>query len=97
MIRRPGINGTLKSLEKDSIALKEGGIDTVMFCNENGSPYQLKTSSVTVVTISYGIGKLSSMIEVPFGVNLLWDPISTQSVAKATGASFVREIFTGVL
>ena len=31
----------------------------------------------------------------PFGVNVLWDPISTVALAAATGARFVREIFTG--
>jgi predicted TIM-barrel enzyme len=32
---------------------------------------------------------------VPFGVNVLWDPMATVAVAAATGAAFVREIFTG--
>ena len=31
----------------------------------------------------------------PFGVNVLWDAMSTVALAAATGASFVREIFTG--
>ena len=31
----------------------------------------------------------------PFGVNVLWDPMSSIAVAAATGAAFVREIFTG--
>jgi len=94
--KEAGINGILKSLEKDLIALQEGGIDAVMFGNENDRPYQLKASPATVATMSYVIGKLSSIIEIPFGVDVLWDPISTLAVAKATGASFVREIFTGV-
>ena len=32
----------------------------------------------------------------PFGVDLLWDPKSALAVARATGAAFVREVFTGV-
>ena len=32
---------------------------------------------------------------VPFGVNVLWDPMASVALAAATGASFVREIFTG--
>jgi hypothetical protein len=32
---------------------------------------------------------------VPFGVNVLWDPISSVALAAATGAAFVREILTG--
>ena len=46
--------------------------------------------------MSYVIGFLKEKIKVPFGVNVLWDPLSTIAVAAATGAQFVREIFTGV-
>ncbi len=31
----------------------------------------------------------------PFGVNVLWDPMSSIALAAATGASFIREILTG--
>ena len=46
-------------------------------------------------TMAYVIGRLRSEITVPFGVNVLWDPISSMALAAATGASFVREIMTG--
>jgi membrane complex biogenesis BtpA family protein len=45
--------------------------------------------------MAYAIGALRSEIKVPFGVNVLWDPMSTMALAAATGASFVREIMTG--
>jgi len=35
------------------------------------------------------IGALGQRLRVPFGVDLLWDPV-------ATGAAFAREVFTGV-
>jgi uncharacterized protein len=35
-------------------------------------------------------------MSVPFGVNLLWDPMATLAVARATGARFIREVLTGV-
>ena len=35
-------------------------------------------------------------LKVPFGVNYLWDPAASVAIGAATGASFVREIFTGV-
>jgi membrane complex biogenesis BtpA family protein len=35
-------------------------------------------------------------IRLPFGVDLLWDPFASIAVARATGAAFVREVFTGV-
>jgi len=42
------------------------------------------------------IGQLKSTIKIPFGVDVLWNPIAAVSVAKATGASFVREVFTNI-
>ena len=42
------------------------------------------------------IGQLMRDIRVPFGVNVLWDAKRSLDLAVATGAKFVREIFTGV-
>ncbi len=42
------------------------------------------------------IGALKPMLKVPFGVNYLWDPSASVAIACATGASFAREIFTGL-
>lgn len=36
-----------------------------------------------------------SEIRIPFGVNVLWDPCASLDLAAASGASFVREIFSG--
>jgi membrane complex biogenesis BtpA family protein len=45
--------------------------------------------------MAYVIGRVRDQLTVPFGVNVLWDPRSTMALAAATGATFVREIFTG--
>jgi membrane complex biogenesis BtpA family protein len=66
-----------------------------MFGNENDRPYEFKVDSVSTATMAYVIGRLKSEITVPFGVNVLWDPMSTIALSAATGAAFVREIFTG--
>ena len=42
------------------------------------------------------IGELRHDLRVPHGVNVLWDPKASLDLAVATGARFVREIFTGV-
>jgi len=91
-----GINSILESLEKDVICLQEGGIDAIMFGNENDRPYQTKVSQVTIATMSYLIGRIAPLIKVPFGVDVLFDGMATLAVAKATGSSFAREVFTSV-
>ena len=68
-----------------------------LFCNEADLPYQLHVGP----EISRGdgvasIGQLRRDVRVPFGVNLLWDPIASLAVARATGAAFIREVLTGV-
>jgi membrane complex biogenesis BtpA family protein len=42
------------------------------------------------------IGELTNELSIPYGVDVLWDPMASIDLAVATGALFVREIFTGV-
>ncbi len=80
----------------DIAALQDGGIDAVMFGNENDRPYTLKAPAASVAAMSAAIAAVRHAIRVPFGVNYLWDPVASVEIAVATGAQFVREIFTGV-
>lgn len=79
----------------DLLALQAAGVDAVMFGNENDRPYELEVDAASTATMAAVIGALRSEITVPFGVNMLWDPMASVAVAAATGAGFVREIFTG--
>lgn len=85
----------LAAARADLIALQEAGFDAVMFGNENDRPYEFQVDTASTATMAALIGQLKSEITVPFGVNVLWDPMSTVALGAATGASFVREIFTG--
>ena len=85
----------LQAARADLIALQAAGFDAVMFGNENDRPYEFKVDMASTATMAAIIGALKSEITVPFGVNVLWDPLSTIALAAATGAHFVREIFTG--
>lgn len=77
-------------------ALQEGGVDAVMFGNEGDRPYLLKASPQSLAAMSFAVGELKRMIKIPFGVNYLWDPVASVALGIASGARFVREIFTGV-
>ncbi|MFT6302131.1 MAG: membrane complex biogenesis BtpA family protein [Granulosicoccus sp.] len=80
---------------KDLSALQAAGFDAVMFGNENDRPYEFDVDTASTATMAAIIGQLKTDITVPFGVNVLWDPMSSVALATATGASFIREIFTG--
>jgi membrane complex biogenesis BtpA family protein len=90
-----GIAGLIEGARKDLAALEAAGFDAVMFGNENDRPYELNVDTASTATMAYVIGALRAEIKVPFGVNVLWDPMSSIALAAATGASFVREIMTG--
>ncbi len=93
--REAGLRALVESAEADLAALQDAGFDAVMFGNENDRPYELEVDTASTATMAYVIGRLKDRVRVPFGVNVLWDPMATVALAAATGASFVREIFTG--
>ena len=90
-----GLQGILDGVVKDIDALQSAGFDAIMFGNENDRPYEFQVDVASTATMAAVIGQVKSRITVPFGVNVLWDPMSSIALAAATGASFVREIFTG--
>jgi len=91
-----GMAKVVKAASYDLNALQEGGVDGVMFSNEFSLPYLTHVHTETVAAMARVIGELMSSISVPFGVNVLWDPVASLDLAAAVGAQFVREIFTGV-
>ncbi len=91
-----GLEKIIDSARADMLALQEGGVDAIMFSNEFSMPYLLDVQTVTVATMAYVIGTLKTELKIPFGINVLWDPIKSIDLAVAVGACFVREIFSGV-
>ena len=105
MVHLPALPGTplyggameavVESARADLRALQDAGVDAVMFGNENDRPYELTVDAASTAAMAFAIGRLRDEITVPFGVNVLWDPMATMALAAATGANFVREIMTG--
>jgi membrane complex biogenesis BtpA family protein len=90
-----GVEAIVEAARKDLKALQDADVDAVMFGNENDRPYELKVDTASTATMAYVIGCLRQEIKKPFGVNVLWDPMSSVALAAAVGASFLREILTG--
>lgn len=91
-----GMAWIVEQARTDLKALQEGGVDAVMFSNEASLPYLTKVDPITPVSMARVIAELYDEIEIPYGVNVLWDPEASIDLAVATDAKFVREIFTGV-
>jgi membrane complex biogenesis BtpA family protein len=90
-----GLEGLVAAARADLRALQAAGFDAVMFGNENDRPYEMQVDPASTATMAAVIGRLRPEITVPFGVNVLWDPMATVALAAATGAAFCREILTG--
>ena len=86
------IEGVLADIEN----LQAGGVDAIMFGNENDRPYVFNAPLEGVAAMSTIVQAVKPHLKVPFGVNYLWDPLASVAIGGATGASFVREIFTGL-
>ncbi len=93
--RGAGMEAVVEAGRQDLMALQEGSVDAVMFSNEFSRPYLTQVDTVTVASMARVIGELLPEIQVPFGVNVLWDARASLDLAVAVGARFVREIFTG--
>lgn len=91
-----GMDAVICRARKEMLALQEGGVDAIMFSNEFSLPYLTDVHTETVASMARIIGEIKCDLKIPFGVNVLWDPVKSLDLAVATGAKFVREIFTGV-
>lgn len=91
-----GIRPVVSRAKEELAALQEGGVDGVLISNEFSLPYLTETEPITAITMARIVGELLPELDVPYGVNVLWDGRASIDLAVATGAQFVREIFTGV-
>ena len=92
----PGLAPIKEALAADLDALQRAGVDGLLFCNEADLPYQLQAGPEIAAAMAALVGGLRGRIAVPFGIDIVWDPVASLAVARATGACFVREVFTGV-
>ncbi len=91
-----GMDRIYAAVRTDVLALQNVGADGLLFCNEHDLPYSTAVGVEVAAAQAAVIGRLRHEITIPFGVDLLWDPKAALAVARATGAAFVREVFTGV-
>lgn len=91
-----GIDRVTEAAAYDLNVLQDAGVDGILFCNEHDLPYSTAVGVEAAAAMAVVIGRLQRETRVPFGVDLLWDARAALAVARATGAAFVREVFTGV-
>jgi hypothetical protein len=90
-----GPDAIVAAVRRDVELLTRAGFDAVLYCNENDRPYQLSATQEGVAMMARVVTEVAPR-DRPFGVDYLWDAQAALSVALATGASFIREVATGV-
>lgn len=90
-----GLAGAIAQVRSDVAILVDAGFDAVMFCNENDRPYELDGGPESAAFMTRVAVECRPEGR-PFGVDFLWDPKIALAAAVASGASFIREVVTGV-
>lgn len=88
------INALISHVKEDVMHLIEGGVDAIMFCNEDDRPYVFEAGIEQIAAMTRVVTETAPK-KIPFGVDFLWDPMAAIAIAHATGASFIREVLTG--
>lgn len=92
---KAGVDSMLEAMREDMRKLLDNGVDGILFCNEGDRPYALKADLEAAAVMARVITELRPT-DRPFGVDFLWDPRLPIAVGLATGASYARQVFTGV-
>src|SRR5215208_4974494 len=90
-----GPGAIVEAVGRDVEILTQAGFDAVLFCNEGDRPYQLKATFEGVAMMARVVAEVAPR-DRPFGVDYLWDAEAALAVAATSGASFIREVVTGV-
>ena len=93
--REKGVDHIVEWVARDVAHLVAGGVDAIMFCNEDDRPYVFEAGIEQIAAMARVIAE-TKPVDVPFGVDFLWDPMAAMAMAHATGGRFIREVLTGV-
>jgi uncharacterized protein len=94
--RDAGMRPIVEAAAVDVDTLIRAGADGILFCNEGDLPFRVDVGTEQATALAAVVGELTPRLSIPYGVDLLWDPMATLAVGKAVGAQFVREVFVGV-
>lgn len=70
-----GVDWIVEKALHDVTALQEGGVDGIIFSNERSQPWTTKARPVVTATMAGIIGEVKRHLKVPFGVDVIWDPM----------------------
>ncbi|NLE06765.1 MAG: SgcQ protein, partial [Crenarchaeota archaeon] len=89
------LESILQTALEDARNLAEGKIDAMLICNENDKPYTKKAEPHIIAQMTWIAEKIVDEVDLPFGIDVQWDPFASLAIAKATDAAFIRGLVVG--
>ncbi|MEA4909609.1 MAG: BtpA/SgcQ family protein [Chloroflexi bacterium] len=93
--REGGMKKIIQRAKRDTKILVESGVQTLLFTNEADMPYVQRMPQEGLAAFTAVTQEVMHAYSLPFGVNVLIDAMAGFTVAHATGASFIRGLFSG--
>jgi len=89
------VESIILSAIQDASTLAASHIDAMLFCNEYDKPYTKKAEPHIVAFMTKIVEHTIGEVNLPFGIDVQWDPFASLAIAKATQASFIRGLMAG--
>ena len=90
-----GMTKIIDTAIEDALKVQKGGVDGILFANESDMPYLQSYGPEMVTGYARVVAEVVRYLDIPFGINVLTDPVAAMAIANATGGQFVRGYFTG--
>lgn len=94
--RDGGMKKIITRAKSDARILAYEGVQAFLFTNEADLPYKFRVEKETIAAFSAVVAEVMQDYKIPFGINVLVDVYAAFCIAHATGASFIRGLFSGV-
>ncbi len=93
--REGGVKKIIQRAKRDAQILADQGVSALLFTNEADMPYVQRLPQEGLAAFTAIVQEVKQNISIPFGVNALIDAMAGHAIAHATGASFIRGLFSG--
>ena len=93
--REGGMKKIIQRAKRDAKILADHGVQALLFTNEADIPYVQRLPQEGIAAFTAATQEVMHDLSLPFGLNVLIDAMAGFSIAHATGASFIRGLFSG--
>lgn len=101
-ITRPSVSGSglgqliLEQARSDLATLQAGGVHGVVISNEFQLPFLTRAEPISAQAMARMVDELLPDLMLPLGISVLWDGQTSSRIAHATGAKFIKEVYSGI-